>query len=51
VDGERRFSYRQLAERSWRLANALPKTSTGKIQKFVLRDREWAGQDARIGRA
>jgi fatty-acyl-CoA synthase len=29
----------------------LPKTSTGKIQKFVLRDREWADQDARIGRA
>jgi acyl-CoA synthetase (AMP-forming)/AMP-acid ligase II len=29
----------------------LPKTSTGKIQKFVLRDREWAGQDKRIGRA
>jgi len=29
----------------------LPKTSTGKIQKFVLRNREWAGQDARIGRA
>jgi acyl-CoA synthetase (AMP-forming)/AMP-acid ligase II len=29
----------------------LPKTSTGKIQKFVLRDREWAGQDKRIGSA
>jgi fatty-acyl-CoA synthase len=27
----------------------LPKTSTGKIQKFVLREREWAGQDKRIG--
>jgi fatty-acyl-CoA synthase len=27
----------------------LPKTSTGKIQKFVLRDREWAGCDKRIG--
>ena len=26
----------------------LPKTSTGKIQKFVLRDREWTGQDKRI---
>jgi fatty-acyl-CoA synthase len=22
----------------------LPKTSTGKIQKYVLRDREWAGR-------
>ena len=27
----------------------LPKTSTGKVQKFVLRDREWAGHGARIG--
>jgi fatty-acyl-CoA synthase len=27
----------------------LPKTSTGKIQKFVLRKREWAGQDKQIG--
>ena len=28
----------------------LPKTSTGKIQKFILRDHEWTGQNARIGR-
>ena len=26
----------------------LPKTSTGKIQKFILRDREWAGREKRI---
>jgi fatty-acyl-CoA synthase len=26
----------------------LPKTSTGKIQKYVLRDRAWAGTDRRI---
>jgi fatty-acyl-CoA synthase len=26
----------------------LPKTSTGKIQKYVLREREWAGQSRRI---
>jgi fatty-acyl-CoA synthase len=26
----------------------LPKTATGKIQKFVLREREWAGHDKRI---
>ncbi len=26
----------------------LPKTSTGKIQKFVLREKEWAGFDRRI---
>jgi fatty-acyl-CoA synthase len=27
----------------------LPKTSTGKIQKFVLRQREWADQDKHVG--
>ncbi|HEM47046.1 MAG TPA: acyl-CoA synthetase, partial [Alphaproteobacteria bacterium] len=27
----------------------LPKTATGKIQKFKLREREWAGRDRRIG--
>jgi fatty-acyl-CoA synthase len=27
----------------------LPKTSTGKVQKFVLRDREWQGHHKRIG--
>ncbi len=26
----------------------LPKTATGKIQKFKLREREWAGRDKRI---
>jgi acyl-CoA synthetase (AMP-forming)/AMP-acid ligase II len=26
----------------------LPKTSTGKVQKFVLREREWRGHDKRI---
>jgi fatty-acyl-CoA synthase len=26
----------------------LPKTSTGKVQKFVLRDREWKSKDRRI---
>ncbi len=29
----------------------LPKTSTGKVQKFVLRDPEWAGHDTRISGA
>jgi fatty-acyl-CoA synthase len=29
----------------------LPKTSTGKVQKFVLRDGEWAGHDTRISGA
>jgi fatty-acyl-CoA synthase len=27
---------------------ALPKTSTGKVQKYQLREREWSGQNARI---
>jgi fatty-acyl-CoA synthase len=27
---------------------ALPKTSTGKVQKFELREKEWAGQERRI---
>jgi fatty-acyl-CoA synthase len=26
----------------------LPKTSTGKVQKFVLRDKEWAGQEKKV---
>ena len=26
----------------------LPKTSTGKIQKFLLRDKEWKGRERRI---
>ena len=26
----------------------LPKTSTGKIQKFILREREWSGQQKRV---
>jgi fatty-acyl-CoA synthase len=26
----------------------LPKTSTGKVQKFVLREREWAGREKRV---
>jgi fatty-acyl-CoA synthase len=26
----------------------LPKTSTGKVQKFLLREPEWAGRDRRI---
>jgi fatty-acyl-CoA synthase len=30
------------------LVAELPKTSTGKIQKYVLRDKEWAGHEKRI---
>ena len=28
--------------------NSLPRTTTGKIQKFLLREREWAGEEKRI---
>jgi fatty-acyl-CoA synthase len=31
------------------ILDELPKTSTGKVQKFVLRDKEWAGHDKRVG--
>jgi acyl-CoA synthetase (AMP-forming)/AMP-acid ligase II len=27
----------------------LPKTSTGKVQKYVLREREWGGRESRVG--
>jgi fatty-acyl-CoA synthase len=27
----------------------LPKTSTGKVQKYMLREKEWAGHETRIG--
>ncbi len=27
----------------------LPKTSTGKVQKFALREREWTGHKTRVG--
>jgi fatty-acyl-CoA synthase len=26
----------------------LPKTSTGKVQKYVLREKHWAGRDKRV---
>jgi fatty-acyl-CoA synthase len=29
----------------------LPKTSTGKVQKYVLRQKEWADRDTAIGAA
>jgi acyl-CoA synthetase (AMP-forming)/AMP-acid ligase II len=29
----------------------LPKTSTGKVQKYVLREKEWADRDTRVGAA
>ena len=39
---------RYKAPREIEFVDALPKTSTGKIQKFELRDKEWAGETHRI---
>jgi fatty-acyl-CoA synthase len=39
---------RYKAPREIEFVAALPKTSTGKIQKFELRDKEWAGETSRI---
>jgi fatty-acyl-CoA synthase len=33
---------------TFELVDGLPKTSTGKIQKYVLREREWAGTGRRV---
>ena len=39
---------RYKAPREVEFVDALPKTSTGKTQKFALREKEWAGQASRI---
>jgi fatty-acyl-CoA synthase len=39
---------RYKAPRAVELVDELPKTSTGKIQKFALREKEWAGERSRI---
>jgi fatty-acyl-CoA synthase len=39
---------RYKAPKAIAFVDELPMTSTGKIQKFALREREWAGQDSRI---
>jgi len=36
------------APRDVEFVAALPKTSTGKVQKFALREKEWAGHTSRI---
>jgi fatty-acyl-CoA synthase len=36
------------APRDVAFVDELPKTSTGKVQKFELREREWAGDEARV---
>ncbi len=39
---------RYKAPRAVEFVDALPRTSTGKVQKFELREREWAGHEDRI---
>ncbi|MBA3905241.1 MAG: long-chain-fatty-acid--CoA ligase [Pseudonocardiales bacterium] len=39
---------RYKAPRDVELVDALPKTSTGKVQKFELRDKEWGGRTSRV---
>ncbi len=39
---------RYKAPKAVEIAEALPKTSTGKVQKFELREREWAGESSRV---
>jgi fatty-acyl-CoA synthase len=39
---------RYKAPREVTIVAGLPKTSTGKIQKFVLREPEWAGRTRRV---
>lgn len=39
---------RYKAPREIEFVDELPKTSTGKVQKFALREKEWAGRTARI---
>ena len=33
---------------AFELLDELPRTSTGKVRKFELREREWAGRESRI---
>jgi fatty-acyl-CoA synthase len=39
---------RYKAPKAVEFVDALPKTSTGKVQKFELREKEWAGHEGRI---
>jgi fatty-acyl-CoA synthase len=52
ADELRTFAREHLAHfkcpHSYTFVAELPKTATGKIQKFVLRDKEWSGRDRRI---
>ena len=53
VDGEELRTFMRSRLAAFKVPKAyefcdLPKTSTGKIQKYVLRDREWKGREKRV---
>ena len=48
IDHVRSAIARYKAPKAVAFLDELPKTSTGKVPKFELREREWAGQDSRI---
>jgi fatty-acyl-CoA synthase len=39
---------RYKAPKAVAFVDELPRTSTGKVQKYELREHEWAGQESRI---
>jgi fatty-acyl-CoA synthase len=48
IDHVRSVIARYKAPKAVAFLDELPKTSTGKVPKFELREREWAGQESRI---
>ena len=48
IDHVRSKIARYKAPRDVEFVEQLPKTSTGKVQKFELREREWSGQQSRV---
>jgi acyl-CoA synthetase (AMP-forming)/AMP-acid ligase II len=48
IDHVRTKIARFKAPREVEIVEALPKTSTGKVQKFELREKEWGGQTSRV---
>jgi fatty-acyl-CoA synthase len=48
LDHVRSHLARYKAPREVEFVSELPKTATGKIQKFALRDKEWSGHEKRI---
>ncbi|QJY50269.1 AMP-binding protein [Pseudonocardia broussonetiae] len=48
IDHVRSRIARYKAPREVEIVTSLPKTSTGKVQKFELREKEWAGRGSRV---